>query len=202
MSSLANDDGVPNIIKAVECTTESLYRFLAKLAQIQFTKLQDPSGCECSGIPACTSSPGRSVSGFLVAFTVRLWKFTWFLKLPMLAAVSAIALRFLQGRNPIRMFASWVRISGWFREPGSPGIYNTQGMHFFVTDTGFTGSTSGMLAMDHGDYLVQVRGCTMGGGYLIVRPRNDDKTMSYRVVGAAYVGKGPLAVIQTSQEAA
>lgn len=56
-----------------------------------------------------------------------------------------------------------------------------------------------MLALDYGDYLVQVRGFTMGCGYLILRSGND-KTMSYSVVGAAYVGKGPLTETQTPGE--
>ncbi|KAK0671531.1 heterokaryon incompatibility protein-domain-containing protein [Cercophora samala] len=143
-----------------------------------------------------------AILGILVAFAVRLWKFVWFLKLPVLAAATALALRFLQDRSPIRVLASFFRTAGWFRESGSSGIYDAQGMHFFVTDTGFTGNTSGMLAMDHGDYLMQVRGCTTGDGYMIVRRTpNDDKKMSYRVVGAAYVGKGPLKEIQRSREA-
>lgn len=138
-------------------------------------------------------------SGFLVAFAVHLWKFLWFLKLPVLAAVIALAIRFSQDRSPVCVLASLVRISGWFRESGSSGIYDSQGIRFLVTDTGYTGSNSCMLALDRGDYLVQVRGFTMGCGYLILRSGND-KTMSYSVVGAAYVGKGPLTETQTPGE--
>ncbi|KAK3360491.1 heterokaryon incompatibility protein-domain-containing protein [Lasiosphaeria hispida] len=107
--------------------------------------------------------------GFMVAFVVWAWKI---LVLPVLVVLALRAYR-----SPAQFLSSIFRIAR-FRQPGA----YSQGMHFFVTDTGITGSTSGPVASN--DCLALIRG---SAGHLVLRP----STNGYVVVGASYVGSRP-----------
>lgn len=104
--------------------------------------------------------------GFMIAFVVWAWKIL------VLPVVVVVALRVY--RSPVQFLSSLTRIAR-FRKAGA----YTQGVHFFVTDTGITGSTSGPVTTH--DSLALIRGST---GYLVLRSNND----GYVVVGGSYVG--------------
>lgn len=109
--------------------------------------------------------------GFMVAFVVWAWRIL------VLPVVVVVALRVY--RSPVQFLSSLSRIAR-FRKAGA----YTQGVHFFVTDTGITGSTSGPVTSH--DSLALIRGST---GYLVLRPSNN----GYVVVGGSYVGDHPRA---------
>jgi hypothetical protein len=74
----------------------------------------------------------------------------------------------------------WRVLGGIFgSEEFRPADAYTPGMHFFSTEIGSTGNTSGPVQEE--DLLVMVRGCC---DYLILRPKGKD----FIVVGSAYVG--------------
>ncbi|KAH8734165.1 hypothetical protein BGZ61DRAFT_445865 [Ilyonectria robusta] len=107
----------------------------------------------------------------MVAFVVWAWRIL------VLPVVVVVALRVY--RSPVQFLSSLSRIAR-FRKAGA----YTQGVHFFVTDTGITGSTSGPVTSH--DSLALIRGST---GYLVLRPSNN----GYVVVGGSYVGDHPRA---------
>ncbi|KAK4098577.1 hypothetical protein N658DRAFT_488294 [Parathielavia hyrcaniae] len=94
-------------------------------------------------------------------------------KLTLTMAMVVLALRAC--RNPKQLFTDLFGLAKYRLS----GAY-TSGVHFFVTDTGVTGSTSGPFKSD--DLLVMVQG---SADLLLLRPRGVDR---YEVVGAAYVG--------------
>ncbi|KAM7192323.1 Heterokaryon incompatibility protein (HET) domain containing protein [Naviculisporaceae sp. PSN 640] len=104
--------------------------------------------------------------GLMAAAVVVLWR----IMLPPFVMIFSVYIY----RSPARLVKS-VFALGWFREPRS----DTQGVHFFATDTGITGSTGG--AALSGDCLAEISGMD---GYMVLRR----KDRGFVVVGAAYVG--------------
>jgi hypothetical protein len=114
--------------------------------------------------------------GFMIAFAVWVWRIL------VLPVVVVAALRIYQ--SPVQVLSSLFSTSR-FRQAGA----YTQGMHFFVTNTRFTGSTNGPVTSN--DCLALICGLT---GYLVLRPSDN----GYVVVGMSYVGGRP----QTDEELA
>ena len=121
--------------------------------------------------------------GFVIAFVVWTWKIYALQVLLVLIVVPRAV------RDPVRFFRSLLFGATSFRQPGA----NTQGTHFFVTDTGVTASTSGPVARR--DCLALVRG---SNGYLVLRPSGEDDC--YLVVGASHVGAQPPVDKQLAEE--
>ncbi|KAK3987178.1 hypothetical protein QBC44DRAFT_310586 [Cladorrhinum sp. PSN332] len=91
--------------------------------------------------------------GFLVALAVWVWRYTWFLIIPGL--IIFLCSRLFRGRTLLQLLTSIFTGSGSFREARSLAGYDGHELHFFVTDTGITGSTAGPITTEDGDCLAQ-----------------------------------------------
>ncbi|KAK4221575.1 heterokaryon incompatibility protein-domain-containing protein [Podospora fimiseda] len=121
---------------------------------------------------------------YFIAFMFYIPRYVWF---GIVAAIMLFLGARLANSEPEQILTSIAIYSNSFRERGSLVGYDGHELHFFVTDTCITGSTTGPIGTKHGDCLVQIKGCASGGGYLILRPKTESGK-SYAIVGAAYVG--------------